>query len=121
MRPTNILQGFHTGTDSIPYYPYTCFLALGNTVEKPAGFKHEFTSALRQSLIAYAFNIFGIAAGTIVAYFLGIFQSFPWAFIIYPSILSARGGIGGLVCGRLSTGLKLGTVQTWFSKNNRSF
>lgn len=87
MRPTNILKGFRADTGSIPYYSFTRFLALGNTVEKPAGFKHEFTSALRQSLMAYAFNIFGIVAGTIVAYFLGIFQSFPWAFIIYPRYL----------------------------------
>jgi len=121
MRPTNILQGFRTDTGSISYYSSTRFLALGNTVEKPAGFKHEFTSALRQSLMAYAFNIFGIVAGTIVAYFLGIFQSIPWAFIIYPPILSARGVVGGLFCGRLSTGLHIGTVQPRFSKNTRSF
>lgn len=120
MRPTNILQGF-AGTDSIPYGSFTRLSTLGNTVGKPAGFKREFTSALRQSLMAYAFNIFGVIAGTIVAYFLGIFQSFPWAFIIYPPILSARGVIGGLFCGRLSTGLHIGTVQPRFSKNTRSF
>jgi len=94
---------------------------LVSSARKTTGFKQEFTSALRQSLMAYAFNIFGIVASTIFAYFLGVFQSFPWAFIIYPPILSARGVIGGLFCGRLSTGLHLGTVQPSFSKNTRSF
>jgi mgtE-like transporter len=71
--------------------------------------------------MAYAFNIFGIVAGTVVAYFLGVFQMFPWAFIAYPPILSARGVIGGLFCGRLSTGLHLGTIRPAFFKNTRSF
>jgi mgtE-like transporter len=71
--------------------------------------------------MTYAFNVFGIIAGTIVAYFLGVFQSFSWAFTIYPPILSARGVIGRVFCSRLSTGLHLGTVQPSFSKNTGGF
>jgi len=91
-----------------------------NTPRKKTGFR-DFIVNLKQSLMAYAFNIFGIVAGTVVAYFLGIFQMFPWAFIAYPPILSARGVIGGLFCGRLSTGLHLGTIRPSFLKNTRSF
>ncbi|MEM2971573.1 MAG: magnesium transporter [Candidatus Bathyarchaeia archaeon] len=71
--------------------------------------------------MAYVFNIVGIAAGTVIAYHIGVFRQFPWAITIYPPILSARGVIGGLFCGRLSTGLHLGTVQPSFFGNTKSF
>ncbi|MEM1539940.1 MAG: magnesium transporter [Candidatus Bathyarchaeia archaeon] len=71
--------------------------------------------------MAYAFNIFGIAAGTIVAYNSGLFAKAPWAVAIYPPILSARGVVGGLFCGRLSTALHLGTVQPRLFGNTKSF
>lgn len=85
------------------------------------GARPEFAKTLKQSVMAYAFNIFGIAAGTIVAYNSGLFQLAPWAVVIYPPILSARGVIGGLFCGRLSTALHLGTVQPRFLGNTKSF
>jgi mgtE-like transporter len=72
-------------------------------------------------VIAYAFNIFGIVAGTIIAYNSGLFAKAPWAVVIYPPILSARGVIGGLFCGRLSTALHLGTVQPRLFGNTKSF
>ncbi|MEM3442798.1 MAG: magnesium transporter [Candidatus Bathyarchaeia archaeon] len=78
-------------------------------------------NAFKQSLMAYAFNIFGIVAGTTVAYHVGVFELFPWAFAIYPPILSARGVIGGLLCGRLSTALHLGTVHPHFFRNTKTF
>ncbi|MEM2588730.1 MAG: magnesium transporter [Candidatus Bathyarchaeia archaeon] len=80
-----------------------------------------FAKTLKQSLMAYAFNVFGIVAGTLVAYYSGLFQRLPWAVVIYPPILSARGVIGGLFCGRLSTALHLGTVQPRFFGNTKSF
>ncbi|MCS7123943.1 MAG: magnesium transporter [Candidatus Bathyarchaeota archaeon] len=83
--------------------------------------KPNFTKTLKQSVIAYAFNVFGIAAGTIIAYYSGLFQRAPWAVVIYPPILSARGVIGGLFCGRLSTALHLGIVQPRFLGNTKSF
>lgn len=81
----------------------------------------KFGATLKQSLMAYAFNIFGIVAGTIIAYNVGLFEKAPWAIAIYPPILSARGVIGGLFCGRLSTALHLGTIQPRFFGNTRSF
>jgi len=83
--------------------------------------KQKFSETLRQSVMAYAFNISGIVAGTIVAYHLGLFSLVPWAIAVYPPILSARGVIAGLFCGRLSTGLHLGTVQPRFIGNTKSF
>jgi len=71
--------------------------------------------------MAYAFNLVGIVAGATVAYHVGVFQMFPWAFAVYPPILSARGVIGGLFCGRLSTALHLGTVQPRFFGNTKGF
>ena len=81
----------------------------------------KFVGTLRQSVMALSFNVFGIAAGTIVAFHLGLFDLAPWAVVIYPPLLSARGVIGGLLSGRLSTGLHLGTVQPRFIGNTKSF
>lgn len=83
--------------------------------------KQKFSKTLRQSVMAYAFNIFGIVAGTMVAYHIGLFSLVPWAIAVYPAVLSARGVIAGLFCGRLSTGLHLGTVQPRFFGNTKSF
>jgi mgtE-like transporter len=73
--------------------------------------------------MALAFNIFGVFAGAIIAYHLGVFsiQDYPWIIAVYPGILSARGVIAGLLSGRLSTGLHVGTVQPRFLNNTKSF
>ncbi|MEM2539497.1 MAG: magnesium transporter [Candidatus Bathyarchaeia archaeon] len=83
--------------------------------------KSGFTKTLRQSVTAYLFNICGVFAGTIIAYCSELFRVVPWAVMIYPPILSTRGVIGGLFCGRLSTALHLGTVKPRFFENTRSF
>jgi len=64
-----------------------------------------------QALFSLLFNFGGLLAGGILAYNLGIFESLPWALVIYPGILSIRGAIGGLYSGRLSTALHLGTIK----------
>lgn len=64
-----------------------------------------------QALFSMLFNFGGLLAGGILAYNLGIFESLPWALVIYPGILSIRGAIGGLYSGRLSTALHLGTIK----------
>ncbi|MEM2104541.1 MAG: magnesium transporter [Candidatus Bathyarchaeia archaeon] len=81
----------------------------------------SFIKTLKQSVMAYAFNVFGIVAGTIIAYNSRLFEGNQWALVIYPPILSARGVLGGLFCGRLSTALHLGTVQPRFFDNTKSF
>jgi mgtE-like transporter len=64
-----------------------------------------------QALFSLLFDFGGLLAGSILAYNLGIFESLPWALVIYPGILSIRGAIGGLFSGRLSTAMHLGTIK----------
>jgi mgtE-like transporter len=75
----------------------------------------------REALMAFIFNLVGIAAGTTVALQLGLFRIVPWAIAVYPAIISARGVIGGLLSGRLSTALHVGTMQPKFFRNTRTF
>lgn len=75
----------------------------------------------KEALAAYTFGIFGIIAGTIIFLQLNIFSISPWSIAAYPAILSARGIIGGLFSGRLSTGLHLGTIFPRIFKNTKDF
>jgi mgtE-like transporter len=83
--------------------------------------RRRFAGTLKESLGAFGFNLVGIAAGAIIAYFSGLFKLAPWVILVYPSVVSARGVIGGLFCGRLSTALHLGTMRPSFSRNTKSF
>ena len=85
--------------------------------------RDKFFGTLKQSLVAYGFNICGVLAGTVVAFYLGLFLrgDYPWIITVYPGIVSARGVIGGLLSGRLSTGLHIGTIQPRALGNTRSF
>jgi mgtE-like transporter len=73
--------------------------------------RRRFLAATAQALFSLLFNFTGLIAGGLVAYSLGMFDTIPWALVIYPGILSIRGAIGGLYCGRLSTALHLGTIK----------
>jgi len=64
-----------------------------------------------QALFSLLFNLGGLVAGGFIASSLGVFDSVPWALIVYPGILSIRGAIGGLYSGRLSTALHLGLIK----------
>jgi len=75
----------------------------------------------KEALAAYAFDIFGIVAGTIIFFQLDVFSIAPWSVAVYPAILSARGIIGGLFSGRLSTALHLGTIFPRIFKNTKNF
>jgi len=83
--------------------------------------RHRFFKTLKESLGALGFNLVGIVAGAIIAYFSGLFKLAPWVILVYPSVVSARGVIGGLFCGRLSTALHLGTMQPRLLGNTKSF
>ena len=74
-----------------------------------------------QSLLSLSFDLGGMLAGTALAIYLNVFSLFPWSFILYPGILSIRGAIGGIFCGRLSTGLHLGTIRDRLLGNTRHF
>ncbi|MCW4018681.1 MAG: magnesium transporter [Candidatus Bathyarchaeota archaeon] len=80
-----------------------------------------FSKALRETFIAYAFDLGGLAAGFLLAYQLGVFRLAPWAIALYPAVLGAKGIIESLLLGRLSTALHLGTVNPRFSDNTKTF
>jgi mgtE-like transporter len=80
-----------------------------------------FLRTLRETLIAYSFDIGGLFAGFMVASQLNVFRLSPWAIAIYPAILSAKGVISGLLSGRLSTALHIGTIYPRLFKNSQTF
>lgn len=86
-----------------------------------AGNSKTFFGALKETMVAYVFDLGGLFAGFMVASQLGIFQMTPWAIALYPVIVSAKGVIGGLLSGRLGTALHLGTMYPRFFKNTRNF
>jgi mgtE-like transporter len=83
--------------------------------------RQDFFKLFKEAFVAYSFNFGGLVAGFMIATQLGIFQLSPWAIAIYPPFLTAKGIIMGMLNGRLSTGLHLGTVHPRFSKNTSSF
>ncbi len=82
---------------------------------------NAFLKTFKETLIGYSFDLGGLFAGFMVASQLGIFQLLPWTIAVYPAIVSAKGVIGGLLSGRLSTALHLGTVYPRFLMNTKSF
>ncbi|MBN1244643.1 magnesium transporter [Candidatus Bathyarchaeota archaeon] len=85
------------------------------------GISKNFWGMLKETSLAYFFDIGGLLAGFMVASQLGVFRLSPWAIALYPAIVSAKGVIGGLLSGRLSTALHLGTVHPRFFRNTKSF
>jgi mgtE-like transporter len=74
----------------------------------------------KQTTLAYSFDIAGLIAGFLIAYQLNIFEHYSWALALYPALISTR-IINGLLSGRLSTGLHLGTINPQFSSNTKTF
>jgi mgtE-like transporter len=74
----------------------------------------------KQTTVAYLFDIAGLIAGFLIAYQLNVFKLYPWALVLYPALISAR-IINGLLSGRLSTALHLGTINPKFSGNTKTF
>jgi mgtE-like transporter len=86
-----------------------------------AGLSKSFFGMFKETSIAYFFDIGGLFAGFMVASQLGVFQLSPWAIALYPAIIGAKGVIEGLLSGRLSTALHLGTVYPRFFMNTKNF
>ncbi len=74
----------------------------------------------KETALAYSFDIAGLLAGFLIAYQLNVFRLSPWALALYPALISIR-VINGLLSGRLSTALHLGTIYPRFSGNTKSF
>jgi mgtE-like transporter len=75
----------------------------------------------KETTLACLFDIGGLIAGFAIALQLGIFQLSPWAIALYPAVVSVKGVITGLLTGRLSTELHLGTVYPKFFGNTKTF
>jgi len=56
-----------------------------------------------------------------IALQLDIFHLSPWAIALYPAVISIKGVITGVLTGRLSTALHLGTIYPKFLGNTKSF
>jgi len=81
----------------------------------------EILSSVGESLLSLSFNTSGLVAGGILALYLDVFSIRPWTIVLFPSILSVRGAIGGLFSGRMSTALHLGTIKASYTNNTKSF
>ncbi len=71
------------------------------------------------SLVPLSFNLSGLFAGIFLASSLHILTSQPWGVMLFPSMLSVRGAIGGLFSGRISTALHIGTIRPSMRHNTR--
>ena len=85
------------------------------------GISKSFWGMLKETSLAFSFGLGGLFAGFMVASQLGVFRLSPWAIALYPAIVSAKGVGSGLLSGRLSTGLHLGTVYPRFFGNTKRF
>jgi mgtE-like transporter len=75
----------------------------------------------KETAITCLFDIGGLIAGFTIALQLGVFQLSPWAIALYPAVVSIKGVITGLLTGRLSTALHLGTIYPKFLGNTKIF
>lgn len=80
----------------------------------------SFSGMFKQATFAYLFDIAGLIAGFLIAYQLNVFDHYRWSLALYPALISTR-IINGLLSGRMSTGLHLGTIYPQFSGNTKTF
>ena len=85
------------------------------------GNQKSFWKMFKETSFAFSFGLGGLFAGFMVASQLDIFRIAPWVLALYPAIISAKGVGSGLLSGRLSTGLHLGTIHPRFLGNTRVF
>ena len=81
----------------------------------------NFASLFKETSIAYFFGLGGLFAGFLIASYLGVFELASWTIALYPVLISAKGITSGLLSGRLSTALHLGTVKPSFFRNTKLF
>ena len=86
-----------------------------------AGISKSFWEMFKETSLTFSFGLGGLFAGLMLASQLGIFGLSPWVITLYPIVISAKGVGSGLLSGRLSTGLHLGTIHARFFGNTKSF
>lgn len=75
----------------------------------------------KETAVTYLFELSGLIAGFMVALQLGVFQYSSWAIALYPAVLIIKSMTSGLLSGRLTTALHLGTIYPRFRKNTKNF
>ncbi|RLE52032.1 MAG: hypothetical protein DRJ20_00955 [Candidatus Methanomethylicota archaeon] len=83
--------------------------------------RQRFWRTFTQSAIALAFSIGGMFSGRIISSFSHLFIALPWIIALYPSILTLRGDISGVLSGKLGTMIHTGQVNVSFTKNTPDF
>ena len=86
-----------------------------------AGISKNFWEMFKETSLTFSFGLGGLFAGIMLASQLGIFNLSPWIITLYPIVISAKGVGSGLLSGRLSTGLHLGTIHPRFFGNTKNF
>ncbi|MCL2358504.1 MAG: magnesium transporter [Nitrososphaerota archaeon] len=81
----------------------------------------SFFGTFKETTLACILDMGGLLAGFMIALQLNIFDTTPWAIALYPAVISVKAIITGLLTGRLSTALHLGTVYPRFFGNTKSF
>jgi len=75
----------------------------------------------KETTLACLFDVGSLIAGFMIALQLGIFEFSSWAIALYPAVFSVKSVISGLLTGRLSTALHLGTIYPRFTNNTKTF
>jgi len=78
-------------------------------------------TTIKNTSVALPISILDIFSGYIVFQILYLIEDIPQLLIIYPMILTARGGLNGILTGNISTGLHLGTIKPSFRNNTEEF
>ncbi len=81
----------------------------------------RYAKALTRALVAMTFGLGDLLAGGVVASQIHLLRATPWALAIYPGMLSARGAVNGVLSGRLSTGLNIGSMKPSLRSNTEEF
>jgi len=89
-------------------------------MRRERGFR-RFLRILKEALFSYAFDLCGVLAGFIISIQMNVFMLAPWTIAAYPAVVSMRGVITGMMSGRLSTALHVGTVRPGLFGNTRLF
>lgn len=75
-----------------------------------------------ESIFSLSNTPLGLVAGLIFAMFYTNLVRFrSWSIAIYPTILTTKGVINGILAGRLSTGLHVGLINPSLTKNTRYY
>lgn len=74
-----------------------------------------------QSLLALTVNVGGILSGRLIVIFAALFTSFPWILVLFPLVLTVRGGTSGILSGKIGTMLHTGEIKPQFRGNTKSF